>query len=49
MMFYSQCGIGWAGDGYICGKDVDIDGYPNEELSCSAENCRKVRNAFLIL
>uniref|UniRef100_A0A8C9MU64 Thrombospondin 4 n=1 Tax=Serinus canaria TaxID=9135 RepID=A0A8C9MU64_SERCA len=41
------CGIGWAGDGYICGKDVDIDGYPNEELSCSAENCRKDNCRFV--
>ncbi|XP_045352785.1 thrombospondin-4 [Leopardus geoffroyi] len=35
------CGIGWAGDGYICGKDVDIDSYPDEELPCSARNCKK--------
>ncbi|XP_028604651.2 thrombospondin-4 isoform X1 [Podarcis muralis] len=35
------CGIGWAGDGFVCGKDIDIDGYPDEELSCSAESCRK--------
>ncbi|KAL8203778.1 UNVERIFIED_CONTAM: hypothetical protein K2H54_060927, partial [Gekko kuhli] len=35
------CGIGWAGNGFVCGKDVDIDGYPDEELSCSAESCRK--------
>ncbi|KAJ7400042.1 Thrombospondin-4 [Pitangus sulphuratus] len=41
------CGIGWAGDGYICGKDVDIDGYPNEELSCTAENCRKDNCRFV--
>uniref|UniRef100_A0A8B9UUU2 Thrombospondin 4 n=1 Tax=Anas zonorhyncha TaxID=75864 RepID=A0A8B9UUU2_9AVES len=41
------CGIGWAGDGYICGKDVDIDGYPNEELSCPAESCRKDNCKFV--
>nr|XP_036856450.1 thrombospondin-4 [Manis javanica] len=35
------CGVGWAGDGYICGKDVDIDSYPDEELPCSARNCKK--------
>lgn len=41
----SQCGVGWAGDGYICGRDVDIDSYPDEELPCSARNCKKVRRA----
>lgn len=43
--FPSQCGVGWAGDGYFCGKDVDIDSYPDEELPCSAKNCKKVRRA----
>ncbi|KAH0627996.1 hypothetical protein JD844_008635 [Phrynosoma platyrhinos] len=38
----TQCGIGWAGDGFVCGKDIDIDGYPDEELPCSFESCRKV-------
>ncbi|XP_040511384.1 thrombospondin-4 isoform X1 [Gallus gallus] len=41
------CGIGWAGDGYICGKDIDIDGYPNEELSCPSESCRKDNCKFV--
>ncbi|MBN3301082.1 TSP4B protein, partial [Amia calva] len=35
------CGIGWAGNGYMCGKDTDIDGYPDEELKCNDRNCRK--------
>ncbi|XP_044536884.1 thrombospondin-4 [Gracilinanus agilis] len=35
------CGVGWAGDGFICGKDVDIDSYPDEELPCSGRNCKK--------
>lgn len=38
----SQCGIGWAGNGYLCGKDTDIDGYPDEKLKCKDSNCRKV-------
>lgn len=38
----SQCGIGWAGNGYLCGKDTDIDGYPDEKLRCKDTNCRKV-------
>lgn len=37
-----QCGIGWAGNGYLCGKDTDIDGYPDEKLKCKDINCRKV-------
>lgn len=39
----SQCGIGWAGNGYLCGKDTDIDGYPDEKLKCKDSSCRKVR------
>uniref|UniRef100_A0AAY4EWP8 Uncharacterized protein n=1 Tax=Denticeps clupeoides TaxID=299321 RepID=A0AAY4EWP8_9TELE len=36
-----MCGIGWAGNGYLCGKDTDIDGYPDEKLRCKDTNCRK--------
>ncbi|MEE6458487.1 hypothetical protein FKM82_000305 [Ascaphus truei] len=35
------CSVGWAGDGYSCAKDTDIDGYPDEDLKCSSPNCRK--------
>ena len=38
-----KCGIGWAGNGYLCGKDTDIDGYPDEKLKCKDPNCKKVR------
>lgn len=27
----------------MCGKDTDIDGYPDIELMCSESNCRQVR------
>ncbi|XP_071030219.1 thrombospondin-4-B-like isoform X1 [Oncorhynchus clarkii lewisi] len=37
-----QCGIGWAGNGYLCGKDTDIDGYPDEKLKCKDMLCKKV-------
>ncbi|KAG7477060.1 hypothetical protein MATL_G00089220 [Megalops atlanticus] len=35
------CGIGWAGNGYLCGKDTDIDGYPDEKLKCKDPNCKR--------
>lgn len=38
-----QCLVGWAGNGYVCGKDTDIDGVPDEKLRCSDKKCRKVR------
>uniref|UniRef100_A0A8C9WMF2 Thrombospondin 4b n=1 Tax=Scleropages formosus TaxID=113540 RepID=A0A8C9WMF2_SCLFO len=41
------CGIGWAGNGYLCGKDTDIDGYPDEKLKCKDPNCRKDNCVFV--
>ncbi|XP_053557332.1 thrombospondin-4 [Bombina bombina] len=35
------CTVGWAGNGYVCGKDTDIDGYPDEAQQCSEKTCRK--------
>ncbi|XP_062888258.1 cartilage oligomeric matrix protein [Mobula hypostoma] len=35
------CGIGWAGNGYVCGPDTDIDGIPDAQLECTEQNCRK--------
>ncbi|XP_035503425.2 cartilage oligomeric matrix protein [Scophthalmus maximus] len=45
-----QCGVGWAGNGYLCGPDIDIDGVPDEkldcpEMSCSKDNCLTVPNS----
>lgn len=40
-----QCLVGWAGNGYVCGKDTDIDGVPDEKQRCSDKKCRKVRAA----
>uniref|UniRef100_A0A673CHZ0 Thrombospondin-4-B n=1 Tax=Sphaeramia orbicularis TaxID=375764 RepID=A0A673CHZ0_9TELE len=42
-----QCGIGWAGNGYLCGKDTDIDGYPDEKLKCKDPTCRKDNCIFV--
>ncbi|CAM9296544.1 unnamed protein product, partial [Lampetra planeri] len=36
-----QCGVGWAGNGYLCGPDIDIDGFPDEKLDCPERNCAK--------
>uniref|UniRef100_A0A673BH08 Cartilage oligomeric matrix protein n=1 Tax=Sphaeramia orbicularis TaxID=375764 RepID=A0A673BH08_9TELE len=36
-----QCGVGWAGNGYLCGPDIDIDGFPDEKLECPESNCNK--------
>uniref|UniRef100_A0A4W5RAX6 Si:ch211-43f4.1 n=2 Tax=Hucho hucho TaxID=62062 RepID=A0A4W5RAX6_9TELE len=36
-----QCGVGWAGNGYFCSSDIDIDGFPDEKLECTERNCAK--------
>lgn len=38
--------MGWAGNGYVCGKDTDIDGIPDEKQRCSDKKCRKVRGCW---
>ncbi|KAG7318429.1 hypothetical protein KOW79_018184 [Hemibagrus wyckioides] len=35
------CNIGWAGNGYVCGKDTDIDGFPDRQLPCQDVYCKK--------
>lgn len=37
-----QCGVGWAGNGYKCGKDTDIDGYPDQNPHCRDKSCQQV-------
>uniref|UniRef100_A0AAQ4NQA3 Thrombospondin 4a n=1 Tax=Gasterosteus aculeatus aculeatus TaxID=481459 RepID=A0AAQ4NQA3_GASAC len=44
---HCQCGIGWAGNGFLCGKDTDIDGYPDEKLKCKDLNCKKDNCMFV--
>ncbi|KAM7409619.1 hypothetical protein PAMA_001213 [Pampus argenteus] len=40
-MIECQCGVGWAGNGYLCGPDIDIDGFPDDKLDCPERNCAK--------
>ncbi|KAE8632174.1 hypothetical protein XENTR_v10001460 [Xenopus tropicalis] len=35
------CAVGWAGNGLLCAKDTDIDGFPDEKLRCSDVKCKK--------
>ncbi|KAM3611903.1 uncharacterized protein V6R79_025596 [Siganus canaliculatus] len=41
------CGVGWAGNGYDCGKDTDIDAYPDLPLRCKDNNCKKDNCVFV--
>ncbi|XP_056601769.1 thrombospondin-4a [Triplophysa dalaica] len=41
------CAIGWAGNGYACGKDTDIDAYPDRELQCKDSSCKKDNCIFV--
>ncbi|XP_077988515.1 cartilage oligomeric matrix protein-like [Glandiceps talaboti] len=38
--YFCECQIGWSGNGFVCGRDSDIDGYPDEDLACSGANCK---------
>ncbi|KAF5906610.1 thrombospondin-4-B-like isoform X1, partial [Clarias magur] len=41
------CNIGWAGDGYVCGRDTDIDAYPDKKLPCQEAICKKDNCIFV--
>ncbi|XP_071844501.1 cartilage oligomeric matrix protein-like isoform X2 [Apostichopus japonicus] len=36
-----ECHVGWAGNGTVCGKDTDLDGFPDQELPCKEFSCRE--------
>jgi len=38
--YICKCKIGWAGDGFICGPDRDLDGWPDFDLPCQDPKCR---------
>ena len=37
-----QCAASFVGDGKICGKDSDGDGYPDIQLNCNGTHCTQV-------
>lgn len=46
VLFKCVCAVGFAGDGFLCGEDSDLDGWPNKRLPCKQNatyHCQKVR------
>uniref|UniRef100_A0AAQ6A6E6 Thrombospondin 4a n=1 Tax=Amphiprion ocellaris TaxID=80972 RepID=A0AAQ6A6E6_AMPOC len=41
------CGVGWAGNGYVCGKDTDIDAHPDNTLQCRDSTCKQDNCVFV--
>lgn len=39
--FDCKCRVGFAGDGFRCGSDRDLDGFPDIDLKCAHPNCRQ--------
>lgn len=39
--FGCQCKVGFAGDGFYCGGDKDLDGWPDRDLGCPSPLCRQ--------
>ncbi|XP_035688052.1 thrombospondin-2-like isoform X1 [Branchiostoma floridae] len=49
-LYECQCKVGYAGNGIHCGEDIDLDGYPDEDLPCLIGNtthCKKDNCPFL--
>lgn len=45
VLFRCVCAVGFAGDGFLCGEDSDLDGWPNNGLPCKRNatyHCQKV-------
>ena len=47
--YICECSPQYAGDGYTCGLDSDLDGYPDESLNCNvtvcvSDNCPDIPN-----
>lgn len=39
--FGCKCKVGFAGDGFYCGSDKDLDGWADRDLGCPSVLCRK--------
>ena len=37
---FCQCNLGFAGNGWQCQQDSDMDGFPDVHLSCPEEHCK---------
>ncbi|XP_055688217.1 cartilage oligomeric matrix protein [Lutzomyia longipalpis] len=37
--FTCKCRVGWAGDGFQCAPDKDLDGWPDYNLNCTSPRC----------
>ena len=40
--FIIQCSAPFVGNGKLCGKDSDADGYPDMQLNCNDSYCVQV-------
>uniref|UniRef100_A0AAV2LGT2 Thrombospondin-2-like n=1 Tax=Knipowitschia caucasica TaxID=637954 RepID=A0AAV2LGT2_KNICA len=53
LLFKCVCAVGFAGDGFLCGEDSDLDGWPNQQLPCKQnatyhcqkDNCPMIPNS----
>ncbi|XP_004522857.1 cartilage oligomeric matrix protein isoform X1 [Ceratitis capitata] len=36
-----KCNVGWAGNGFLCGRDRDLDGWVDFDLNCADIRCRR--------
>ncbi|XP_073822844.1 cartilage oligomeric matrix protein-like [Musca autumnalis] len=38
---HCRCNVGWAGNGFVCGSDQDLDSWPDHSLPCSEPHCKQ--------